>query len=158
MDGMISATELCPCAFMHVQSIPYDKDRGTELASELAKEAQQAWGDDVLVREEAKIESRPASSGRDGQGRDHRDALAGTRALIDDGCMADRCPGASDERSHEEAAFIKKDNTGFQSPGVFFTRGHSFRTQSRIAVSFRSRARRSGFCGLKPRDRRRRLM
>jgi hypothetical protein len=158
MHGAIATADLCPCGTMHVQSVPYDEDRGAELAPELTKEAKQGVRDDVLVREEAKIKSHLASSGRDGQRRDHRDALAGARALIDDGCMTHRCPGASDERGHEEAALIEKDNTGLQPPGVFFTRGHSLRTQSRIAASSRSRARRSGFWGLKPSDRRRRLI
>ena len=158
MDGVIAALDLGPCGSMHTQPVPHDEDRVAELTPELTKEAQQVVGDDVLFGQEAKIKSHLAFLGRDGNSCDHRDALMGTCPLIEDGGLSNRRPCATQEGSHEEAALIEKDKSGFQSPGVFFTRGHWSRTQLRIATSSRSRARRSGFWGLKPRERRRRLM
>ncbi len=156
MDGSIAAADPRPCGAMHVQPVPNDEYRGAELAAEPAEEAKQGMGDDVFVREETKVKSHLAPSCRDGQCGDHRDALVGATALVKYGRPADRSPGASNERGHEEPALVEKDDGGPQSPGVFFTRGQSFRIHSRIASSSRSRARRSGFWGLNPSDRRRR--
>lgn len=150
--GSIAPPDPRPGGTMHVQAVPDDDHRGAELAPEPAEKAEQAARDHVLVREEAKIKSRLASPARDGDRRDHRDALMGTPPLIDDGRTADRRPGAPDERGHEKAALVDKDDARSQPPGVFFTRGHSPRTHSRMASSSRSRARRSGFWGLKPRE------
>jgi len=119
MDGSIAATDPRPRGTMHVETVPYDEDRRAELPPELAKEAEQVMGDDVLVREEAKVKSHLASSGRDGKRGDHRDALMGAPALIENGCPADRCPGASNERGHKKATLIEENNAGPQSPGVF---------------------------------------
>jgi len=158
MDGTIATTEFRPRGFVHVQPVPDNDDWGTELTAELTEKPEHGMGDDVLVWQEAKVKSHLPPLGRDGQGGDHRDTLAGPCSLIQNGCPSDRCPGAADERGHEEAALIEKNEARLQPPGFFFTRGHSSRTQPRIAASSRSRARRSGFCGLKPREQRRRLM
>ena len=59
-------------------------------------------------------------------------------------------PGSADQRRQQEAALVDKDDVGLQSAGFFKMSGHSTRTQRRMAFSSRSRARRSGFCGLHP--------
>lgn len=99
--GSIAPPDPRPGGTMHVQAVPDDDHRGAELAPEPAEKAEQAARDHVLVREEAKIKSRLASPARDGDRRDHRDALMGTPPLIDDGRTADRRPGAPDERGHD---------------------------------------------------------
>jgi hypothetical protein len=60
-------------------------------------------------------------------------------------------PGAAHGGDQEEARFVREDKVGAQPRGVFFTRGQTSRFQRSIARSSRSRARRSGFCGLHPR-------
>ena len=145
MDGVIAAMDLGPCGSMRTQPVPHDEDRAAELTLELTQETEQVVGDDVLFGQEAKVKSHLVSSGRHGNSCDHRDALTGTCPLIEDGGLSNWRPGATHQGSHEEAALIEKDKSGFQSPDVFFTRGHFSRTQPRIATSSRSRARRSGF-------------
>ena len=158
MHGVIAAMDLRPCGSMRTQPVPHDEDRAAELTLELTQETEQVVGDNVLFGQEAKVKSHLASSGRHGNSCDHRDALTGTCPLIEDGGVPDRRPGATNQRGHQKPALIQEDQSGFQPPGVFFTRGHSVCTQPRITASSRSLARRWGFCGLKPRERRRRLI
>ena len=158
MDGTIATAQFRPRGFVHAQPVPDNDDWGAELTAELTEKAEHGMGDDVLVWQQTKVKSHLASLGRDGQGGDHRDTLAGACSLIENGCLSDRRPGAAHVRGHEKAALIEKDEARLQPSGVFFTLGHSSRTQPRIAASSRSRARRSGFCGLKPSEQRRRLM
>jgi len=145
VDGAAAATELGRDASMDVETIPHEDDRRTELSAKRSDKPEKVLGNDVFVGQERKVKSHPASPGRDGQGRDHRDAFMGAPSLIKDGRLSHRRPGAADEWGHEKPALIQEDERGFQAPGVFFTRGHWDRTQPRIAASSRSRARRSGF-------------
>lgn len=77
VHGAIAPSDLAPGGTMHVQAVPDDEHGSAELASEPAEEAEQGMRGDVLVREEAKVKSQLASSGRDGDRRDHGDALVG---------------------------------------------------------------------------------
>ncbi|MFH1220877.1 MAG: hypothetical protein V1694_10545 [Candidatus Eisenbacteria bacterium] len=158
VDGATAATELGRGASMDVEAIPHEDDGRTEFSAERPDEAEKVLGHDIFVGQERKVKSHPASPGRDGERRDHRDALMGPPPLIKDGRLSHGGPGAAHQWGHEKPALIQEDERGFQPPGVFFIRGHWDCTQPRIAGSSRSRARRSGFWGLKPRDRSRRLM
>ena len=158
VDGTAALAKLPPGRSMHVQPIPYDDDRRPELTAKVPEKGKNVRGDNVLIGKKRKVKSHPVSSRRYGECRNHRDALTGPCALIENGGVPDRRPGATNQRSHQKPALIQEDQSGLQPPGVFFTRGHSVCTQPRIAASSRSRARRWGFCGLKPRERRRRLM
>jgi hypothetical protein len=158
VDGTAAPSQLRPGRSMDVQAVPHDDDRRPKVAAKIPDKAKNVWGDDVLIGKKRKVKSHPAAPRRYGQCRDHRDALTEPHSLIEDGGIPDRRPGATNQGSHQKPALIEEDQSGLQSPGVFFTRGHSVRTQPRIAASSRSLARRWGFCGLKPRERSRRLM
>lgn len=151
-------SEFRPCGCVHLQPVPHDDDRRTELTAELTEKTEHGMGDDVLVGKEVKVKSHLPSPGGDHEGGDHRDAFSGAGPLIQDGGLSDRRPGAAHVRGHEKAALIEKNEARLQPPGVFFTRGHSSRTHPLIAASSRSLARRSGFWGLNPREHRRRLI
>lgn len=158
VDGAVAATEPGRGASMDVEAIPHEDDGRTELSAERPDKPKKVWGDDVLVGQERKVKSHSASPGGDGECRDHRDALMGASALIKDGRLSHGRPSATDEWGHEKPALVQENKGCLQPPGVFFTRGHWDRTHPWLAASSRSRARRSGFWGLNPRDRSRRLM
>jgi hypothetical protein len=67
--------------------------------------------------------------------------------------LSTRRPGSTHERCEKKPALVKKDDVGVQSLRFFLMRGQSTLTQRRIAASSRSRACRSGFCGVHPNDR-----
>ena len=105
---------------------------------------------------QGEVEPDPAAPRREAQSGDGGDLVVGARALEEQGRLADRGPGAPHHGRHEEAALVEKDQAGPQRAGFFLMRGHSVRSQRRMAGSSRSRARRSGFWGLQPRARNRR--
>ena len=75
-------------------------------------------------------------------------------SLRDDllGPRTDRGPSAPIQRLQSEAGFIEEDEGRPPSSGLFLMRGQSCERHRSIAASFRSAARRCGFCGLKPRS------
>jgi len=138
------------------ETIPQQEEPSREMHTQLAKKWNQILHGDVFVRQEGKVKSQPLSLGGNGDCCNHGDLLPGTRALVKNGSRPDRSPGAPEMRRHQKPALIEKDQVDVQPLGVFFTRGHSSFTHLWISASFRSRARRSGFCGENPIDRRRR--
>jgi len=67
-----------------------------------------------------------------------------------------RPPGSNDRPHQHEPRFIEEDEVGAHVCRPFFIRGHSSRFQRSMFSSFRSRARRSGFCTLQSSRRMRR--
>lgn len=139
-----------------VEPVPDQHEGMPEMPPEIAEEGDQARGGHVLVRQEGKVKSHsPAMWGH--RDRRHRgDLLVGTCALVEDRSLSHRSPGASEVGSHQKPALIQEDEGGSQACGVFFILGHSSFTQRWISASSRSRARLSGFWGLKPKAWRRR--
>src|SRR6266700_3092877 len=111
---------------------------------------------DVLVWEKAEVEVKSVATRRHGQRAHTRDLLTGPAALIEDGGLAARSPGATHQRGHQKAGFIEENQMRLQPAGFFLMRGHSFLTQRWISRSLRSTARRSGFWGLQSRARNKR--
>jgi hypothetical protein len=59
-------------------------------------------------------------------------------------------PGPSDDREEREARLVLEDDRGLLACGVLLTSDQVSLTQRSIAPSFRSKARRAGFCRLQP--------
>jgi len=135
------------------QPVP-DEDKGAaQMARERPEERDQPRGGDVLVGAQREVQPRAMAAGRQGQGGDDGHLVARPAPLIEDRGLATRRPTASHDRGQQQAALVDEHQRGVQAPRFFLRRGQSTFTHRWIAVSSRSRARRSGFCGLQPRVR-----
>ena len=143
----------CP---VRSKAVPNNHDRRTQLPFERPEKLNHQGSPDVLVAVEPEIQTKASATGSDTQRSNRRDFLVATAALIQNGGAAAFGPTPPDQRCHHESGLIEKDKVGPQSRSIFFTRGHSFFTQSCMTSSSRSTARRVGFCGDQPRERRRR--
>lgn len=127
-----------------------------DVPAEIAQEGGEPRRIDVVVRPDREVEAHASAAGRHGQRADHRDLLPVASALSQDRRLAARGPSPAHERRQQNAALVEEDDVGVQALGFLLMRGQSTLIQRRITVSSRSRARRSGFCGLQPIARRRR--
>lgn len=110
-------------------------------------------GRNVGVGVHGKVKSYPHIAWGHGQCCDHGDLLVEPSLLVEDGSLSSWRPSTSDDRGHQQPAFVDKRQMSVQLLRFFLRRGHSCLTQRWIAFSSRSRARRSGFWGLQPIER-----
>ena len=68
MDAPIAMTQPLGGRPVHVESIPHDQME-SELTTQLPQEGHHRVGDDVLVREEGKVSSRPSGDAATRSGR-----------------------------------------------------------------------------------------
>lgn len=138
---------------MCVGTIPNHEKRFLHLSAQVTQEGSNFQGGDVGVGVEGKIKSYPLPARRHRQGCDDGYFPMGSPSSSEDWSSPTQRPGAPNNGRHHEAALVDKDEVGLQLAGFFLSLGQSPATQRRIALSLRSRARASGFCGLKPRPR-----
>lgn len=143
-------------AAMHVEPIPHQDHRSLDLASEISHELCEPLAIDVAFGPDGEMERDATSSWRHRQCANDRRLLSVASRLRKDWRLPTRRPGSAHERCEEQPALIEKDNVRVQPLRFFLMRGQSTLTQRRIAASSRSRAWRSGFCGVQPNDRSRR--
>ena len=124
--------------------VPEHDDWAAQVAQEVAEELAHVRGGEVLLAEEAPVQTEPAAHRAHRQAGDHRDFVP-LIAVTDDRRLAPGRPRLVDAGDQQEPRLVDEDEMGAQPPGVFFTRGHSTRVQRSIAASSRSRARVSGF-------------
>jgi hypothetical protein len=139
---------------MHVEPVPHEKDGTLDLTPEVSNELGQPYAVDVATGPDGKVERDPTSPRRHRQRSDNRGLFSVASRLRKNRCLASRGPGPAHERCEEKPALIKENDVCVQSPRFFLMRGQSTLIQRRIAASSRSRAWRSGFCGVQPNDRR----
>lgn len=127
-----------------------------ELAPQMAVD-QVEKGDDVIeadvVLMQLEVHTQTTPLGRHGEGGDDREPVMAIPAILDR-CLPLRCPGTSHDGLKHEAAFVDYDDAPSFSLGFFLIRGQSSLRHCWMASSSRSRARRSGFCGLQSMARR----
>lgn len=87
------------------------------------------------------------------EGRGRRDPLP-PEPVGDDRGLTSGSPGAADGGGEGKTGLVLEDDPAPFDSGVFFTSSQVPLTQSWIAASSRSAARRAGFCRLQPRERR----
>jgi len=102
-----------------------------------------------VIPEEQAIETEAVSLRADGDPRDDGDAVVG-KMVMNNGRLAYGGPGTPHAGGQHEARFVDENQVGAQPRGVFFTCFQVVSFHFWIAASLRSRARRSGFCGLHP--------
>jgi len=132
-----------PFALVDAGVVPDHDDRPAEMAQQVAKKAADLVVPDVL-RVAPEVQADPPAAGRNGDSRDHRDAIMPV-AMTEDGRLPARRPGLSNRGDQEEARLVDEDDVGTQPLSVFFTRGQCSRFHRSIFSSSRSKARRSGF-------------
>ena len=138
-------------ALVSLEAIPDEDDGSAQLPLQMLEEIHRTLGIDVGVRTETKVQSDPVTGGRNAQRGNGGDLLIVLAALSKDGGLSSQTPGATHQRCHEHPGFVEEDEGRSQARGVFFTRGQSCSIQAWMRCSSRSRARRVGFCGEKPR-------
>ena len=132
-----------PFAFVNARVVPDHDDPPAEMAQQVAEKIAHLVVLDVL-RIALKVQADALAAGRDGDSRDHRDAIMPV-AMTDEGRLPARCPGLSNRGDQEEARLVDENDVGTQPRGVFFTRGQFLRFHRSIFSSSRSNALRSGF-------------
>lgn len=133
---------------MGVEAIPQQQPGSWEFAIEVAQKRQHVPGLDVGVGVKAEI--KPPLVAALAQDGNHGNFLVMHAALQQQGRLSARRPTAANQRSHQEAAFIEKDQPGIQLAGFFLTADQVERIHWRTVFSSRSMARRCGFWGVKP--------
>lgn len=141
---------------MGFQTIPDQNDRILNMTAKLLQENLHLGAVDICVRQQGKIKSYPSSFAGYGKSGNGRYLLIMARSLIQQRSFSFWGPTPPHQWCQQQTGFIQEDKRSFQAPCVFFTRGQSFLIQRWMASSSRSRARRSGFCGVHPIDRNRR--
>ena len=94
-------------------AIPNDDASPGNVALELKEEFPSEDGIDVGVLVESKDETDPAVLGRHNNGGNGRDFLMRSGTVVDTGSVSTGCPGTTNERCHQEAAFINERQRGF---------------------------------------------
>jgi hypothetical protein len=145
--ALMQATDGRP---MDVEPIQNDDQRSLVNPMQLPQVPHHVARPHVAVLHD-EVGPNPPSSRREAQTADDAQPIM---TLRDDlfGPRSDGSPGAAIQRLQAEAGFIEKDERRTPSPGLFLIRGQSCERHRSIAGSFRSLARRCGFCGLNPRS------
>ncbi len=144
MQSRVSAADF-PNRFSCVDAgvVPDHDDVPAEVAQQVTEELADLAVPDV-VRVTLEVQADAPTPGRNGDPRDHGDAIMPV-AMMNDGRLTARSPGLSHRGDQEETRLVDEDDVGTQPRSVFFTRSQSLRFQRSIFSSSRSRARRSGF-------------
>lgn len=135
---------------MDVEPIEDDDQRPLVNSMQSPQIAYHVAGPHVPVLHD-EVRPNPSSSRREAQTADHAQPIV---TLRDDLLRprTDRSPSAPIQRLQSEAGFVEKDEGRTPSPSLFLIRGQSCDRHRSIAASFRSAARRCGFCGLNPKS------
>lgn len=126
-----------------------DQDHGTaEVSEQVAQEGADLRLSNV-VREEQEVQAIASPPRAHRNAGDRGDPIAAL-TMAKQRRFATRCPGSAHARNQDEARLVDEDEVGAQPRGFFLMWGQVFFFQSAIRSSFRSSARRSGFCTLQP--------
>lgn len=135
---------------MDVEPVHHDDERSPMLAPESAEIAHHVRRPNVLLLHGEVLPNFGASR-QDAEAADHAQAVVSLRHDLLRS-LPDRGPSPTIQRLQTKAGFIEKDEDGVPATRLFLIRGQSCERHRAIAASFRSLARRCGFCGLKPRS------
>src|SRR5487761_30001 len=139
-------------AFVHVAAVPNDDDSLRDCTHQHLQVCRRSLV--VVVSVWQCLEEEPQrlpTSRRPPIGTGHRHLFSMPSALPQNGPLAARSPGPTNQRSHQEPTFINEDHPYTLRTRFFLSRCQSAATQAAIASSFRSRGTRSGFWHENPR-------
>ena len=130
------------------RGIIQQRDDGTpQMPQQFPQESTDLLLPDV-VKVEQIIEAQLMPLGAQRNSGNDGDLVPPPLAMPMDRGLALRSPGLDHVGNQQKARFIGEDYMGAQPRSVCFIRGQSFCFQPSMAFSFRSSARRSGFCAL----------
>ena len=95
------------------------------MPAQLAEKVDHEWSSDILIGMQAKVQGNLVSGGIHTQGRKDRDFLVRSSPLQQDRGLTARSPASANQGSHQQAAFVHKNQKRLQSPGFFLMRGQS---------------------------------
>lgn len=129
-------------AMVRSQTIPDHQQRTFDLELERLQEFDHLLlPDAALIQAEIKVVARERGDDRD---------VRPIEVKVDDGRVSLGCPGAHARGALAQARLVYEDDFAPLAPGFFLRAGQVRRRQAPTAFWSRSIARRSGFCGLKP--------
>ena len=140
-----------------VETVPEHDPRSVQFPLQAAKKTDHVTSLNVGVGVQAKIKAQVVAAGGHAQGGDHRDFAVMGAPLDQNRGLATGSPATAYQGSHEQAAFVQKNQPSLQTPGLFLSLGQTCLTHCRMPSSSRSTARRWGFWGLHPSPCNRRL-
>ena len=104
---------------MRVASIPHDCDGPSDVPRKMPEEFHHVESADVpVIRKEAEIEVALLAPRTFGDGADGRDAVAAVPGR-EHGCFPARGEGPPPRRHEHEARFVRENDVGAPTPGVF---------------------------------------
>ena len=104
---------------MRLEPVPDQHDGPANLPQEVPEERVDLPGGDVGVGMQTEVQVESGAAGVEPQRRDERHLLVATGALVEDGRLADGRPSAAHKGSHQNAAFVEKDEFGAQFTRFF---------------------------------------
>jgi len=107
---------------VHVEAIPNDNGPPPQVEGDLAEEVPDKRSGDRYPGMDTEEEADPAAMGRDDKGGNYGDFVMASAPLPQDGRLSLGSPGAADQGSHQETAFINEDPGGVQASGFFLSR------------------------------------
>ncbi len=137
-------------ALVHRAAVPQNHQPPRYPTQHHAEEVRRALVIEISIRQRLEDQPQAILCGRQTQGCRHRDPLPMFPLLQQDRGLAAGRPSTADQRCHQQAAFIGKDQAGSLPTRLFLIRGQSVASQSAMASGFRSRGTRWGLCGVRP--------
>lgn len=138
------------CRLVSLQMIPQQNDWPAEMPSQLLQHGDNHHLIDHAVRPQEVIATEEPPLWRDADHPDGRDLLVMLELVPQDRSMALWSPSPLDRGECQKACFVPENDHCAAAARFFLMRGQSHASQCAISASFRSRARHSGFCGVKP--------
>ena len=131
------------------QMIPQENDRPAEMTPQLLQHGDDHRLVDHAVRPEKMVATQFMPSRRDADHPDDRNLLMMLELMPQQRRVSSRRPGPLDRGKRQKARFVPENDYCALAMRFFLMRGQSHARQRAISASFRSRARHSGFCGVK---------
>lgn len=130
--------------------VPYYDCRSIKMSVKVIEKTPYIISIEIFIRKKAEVKIDMLSIRRKTQSSYCRDFLVGTGSLRHYRCSTTWAPCPSYHRSHQQTAFVYKDDIGSQPGRFFLIRGQSSFIQRLTSSSSRSFATFWGFCGLQP--------
>lgn len=134
---------------MSLQMIPDQNDRPLEMPPQLLQHGNDDRFIDRVMRPEKMIAAEMVTMRRNTDHANGRETLVMLQLMPQHRRVSAQRPRALDRRQRQKACFVPENDYCVLSARFFLMRGQSHSSQCVMASSFRSRARHSGFCGVK---------
>lgn len=110
---------------MGQQPIPHQNNWAVQLSDEMTKKLYHQTRIDIHIRMQTEIEMDAIPTGGDAESSNGRNFLVRSSALVQHGGLPSWMPTAANQRSHQQATFVKEHKVCSQPAGFFLIRGHS---------------------------------